>query len=199
MTDEKRPYRKTRRAELEQETRLRITQSAVALHGTLGPVRTSIGAIAAHAGVRRSTVYRHFPDEEALFTACTAHWAAENPAPDLSAWRAIEDPDERLHQALRSLYAFYRDTRGILENVQRDAAISPVVEKMSAGFRAYFAAARTTLMAGRRARGHARRRLQASIGLALAFATWRSLAIEQGLDDDEAAELMCRAVASAAR
>ena len=63
---------------------MRITESAVALHGTVGPSRTSISAVAAHAGVRRSTVYRHFPDEAALFDACTAHWAAANPPPDLS-------------------------------------------------------------------------------------------------------------------
>ena len=41
-------------------------------------------------------------------------------------------------------------------------------------------------------------RVQAAIGHALAFASWRSLAIEQGLGDDEAAELMCRLVAAAA-
>ena len=50
MTDEKRPYRKQRRAELEEATRRRITESAVALHGTLGPSQTSLSAIAAHAG-----------------------------------------------------------------------------------------------------------------------------------------------------
>ena len=68
MTDERRPYEKKRRAELEAETRLRITESAMELHGTVGPARTSISAMADRAGVRRSTVYRHFPDEAALFT-----------------------------------------------------------------------------------------------------------------------------------
>jgi AcrR family transcriptional regulator len=43
----------------------------------------SVSAVAAHAGVRRSTVYRHFLDEVALFDACTTHWAAANPLPDL--------------------------------------------------------------------------------------------------------------------
>jgi AcrR family transcriptional regulator len=81
MTDQKRPYRMKKRAELEEATRRRITESAVALHGTVGPARTSVSALAEHAGVRRSTVYRHFPDEASLFAACTAHWAAENPCP----------------------------------------------------------------------------------------------------------------------
>src|SRR5260221_8741887 len=110
MTDKTRPYRMQRRAESERQTRLRITESAVALHGTLGPSRTSISAVAAHAGVRRSTVYRHFPDEAALFDACSAHWANANPPPELSAWSAIDSPDARLHVALDELYAFYRRT-----------------------------------------------------------------------------------------
>jgi AcrR family transcriptional regulator len=198
MTDQKRPYRMQRRAELEQATRRRITESAVDLHGTLGPSRTSISAVAEHAGVRRSTVYRHFPDELALFRACTAHWMAANPVPELGAWAAIEDADERLQHGLRTLYAYYRLTRGMLENIHRDEAVSPSVAYMFRGFRDYLDAARRTLMAGRGARARARRRLGAALGHALAFGTWRSLAIEQELDDDEAVELMCRLVAAAA-
>src|SRR5215204_3933505 len=106
MTDEKRPYTKKRRAELEAETRRRITKTAVELHGTLGPARTSISAIARRAGVRRSTVYRHFPDEATLFAACSAQWAGENPVPDLERWALIEDPDERLQVALDELYGY---------------------------------------------------------------------------------------------
>src|SRR5919109_3159639 len=92
MSDQKRPYRMSRRAELEEQTRRRITESTVALHEELGPARTSISAIAERAGVRRSTVYRHFPDEEALFAACSSHWRAANPPPDLNAWVQIDDP-----------------------------------------------------------------------------------------------------------
>src|SRR3954447_2484557 len=99
MTVEKRKYEKKRRAELEEETRRRITETAVELHGTVGPARTSISAIAERAGVRRSTVYRHFPDEEALFHACSSHWANANPLPDPAPWEAIDDPDERLRTA----------------------------------------------------------------------------------------------------
>src|SRR5207247_8728722 len=101
MSDQKRRYRMTRRAELEEATRLRITESAVALHERVGPARTSLPAIAARAGVRRSTVYRHFPDEDALFDACSSHFRALNPPPDLQAWAAIGDPFERTETALR--------------------------------------------------------------------------------------------------
>jgi AcrR family transcriptional regulator len=193
MTDEKRPYRMKRRAELEAETRLRITESAVALHGTLGPARTSISAIAEHAGVRRSTIYRHFPDEAALFAACSSHWRAANPRPELAEWRAIEDADERLRVALNEFYAYYRKTEGMLENLLRDEATVPTVRSTFSAFHAYLADAVDVLMRDRRRT----KRVGAAIGHALAFATWRSLVREQGLDDAQAADLMCRLVAAA--
>jgi AcrR family transcriptional regulator len=193
MSDEKRPYRMRRRAELEELTRRRITESAVHLHGTVGPARTTVTAVAEHAGVRRSTVYRHFPDEAALFAACSTHWAAANPAPDLSAWAAISDPGERLHTALGELYAYYRSAERMIANLLRDSAAVPVVDGLLDGFRGYLEAARDTLMAGRRGR----RKPRAAIGHALAFTTWQSLAREQELSDAEAARLMCRLVEAA--
>jgi AcrR family transcriptional regulator len=197
MTDQKRPYRMKRRAELEQATRRRITESAVELHGSLGPARTSMSAVAEHAGVRRSTLYRHFPDEMALFEACTSHWRAANPLPDLASWSAVEDPDERLRVALGELYAFYRSTQHMLENLYRDQTVSAPVAHHFSRFRGYLEAAHTTLMAGRRVRGRARKRVSAAIGHALAFASWRSLAVEQELDDAEAVALMQSLVAAA--
>ncbi len=194
MTDQARSYRMRRRAESQQQTRLRITKSAVELHGTVGPSRTSISAVAAHAGVRRSTVYRHFPDEAALFDACSAHWAAANPPPDLDAWSAIDDPDERLRRALVEIYVFYRQAAPMLENLFRDEATVPVVRERFAAFRGYFDAARDALMVGRRPRGAVRRRTRAAVGHAIAFSTWRSLIQEQGLDDADAVALMCALV-----
>jgi AcrR family transcriptional regulator len=197
LTDQKRPYRMKRRAELEAATRLRITESAVALHGTLGPARTSISAIADHAGVRRSTVYRHFPDEAALFAACSSHWRAANPPPDPGRWGILEQPDDRLRVALRELYAHYRRTERMRENVLRDESVMPIVKQTLAGYRAYLATATDELMKGRRPRGQAAKRMRAAVGHALAFTTWQSLAREQGLDDEQAADLMCRLVATA--
>jgi AcrR family transcriptional regulator len=197
VSAEKRPYRMQRREESQEQTRLRITESAVALHGTLGPSRTSISAIAAHAGVRRSTVYRHFADEAAVFDACTAHWVAANPPPDLGAWSAIGSADERIATALRELYAYYRQTERMLENLFRDEPVMPLVQDRFAAFRGYLEAARETLMAGRSLRGAARRRTHAAIGHAIAFSTWKSLVREQELDDAEAATLLQALVAAA--
>jgi len=198
MTDQKRQYLMKRRAEAEQRTRLRITQSTVELHSTLGPSRTSISAVARHAGVRRSTVYRHFPDEVSLFFACTSYWTAANPFPDVGRWMAIDNPAARLTAALRELYAHYRRTERMMSNILRDEATMPIVRRMSGGYRDYLTAARNALMSGRDVRGPARRRVQAAVGHALTFGTWRSLASEQGLTDPQAVGLMCRLIAAAA-
>ena len=195
MTGETRKYEKKRRAELEAETRRRITETAVELHGTVGPARTSISAIAERAGVRRSTVYRHFPDEAALFDACSSHWEAENPVPDMGAWAAIEDPDERLRTALDELYAFYRRTEPMMENLHRDEVSVPLVAERFAGYHGYIAAARDLLMKGRSLRGRAQDEARAAIGHALAFSTWQSLTRDQGLTDAHAVDMMCRLVA----
>ena len=196
MTDQKRPYRLKRRAEGERRTRLRITESVVELHGTLGPARTSISAVAQRAGVRRSTVYRHFPDDASLFSACTSYWMAAHPFPDVARWAAIDDPAVRLMAALGELYAHYRRTERMMSNILRDEATMPIVKRMLGGYRDYLAAARDTLKRGRR--GRVRQRVLAAIGHALTFGTWLSLAGEQKLTDSQAADLMCRLVAVAA-
>lgn len=194
-----RRYRKRRRAELEAQTRERITEAAVKLHGTVGPARTTVSAIAAEAGVQRATVYRHFPDEEALFQACTAHYWARHPQPDPRAWGAIADPDARLRRGLSDIYRFYGDTEAMLERTSRDAPLVPAMAAPRERFVGYLETLRAALSRGRPERGQARVRVAAAIGHALAFSTWRSLTREQGLDDSDAVDLMVRLVASAGR
>ncbi len=144
--------------------------------------------------MQRATVYRHFPDEESLFAACSGHFAALNPPPDPGAWREIAEPAARLEQALADLYPYYRRTEAMLENVMRDA---PLVEAMAKPVQrrlAYFEAVIETLMAGRPERGHARRRVKAAIGHATSFPTWQSLVRQHGLGDSEAATMMAAMV-----
>lgn len=198
MSDQKRPYRMKRRAEQEAQTRLRITESAVELHGTLGPARTSMKAVAEHAGVPRSTVYRHFPDEEALFGACSAHWAAEHPPPDVGRWEQITDSEERLRTALEELYAYYRRAGDMLDKLLRDEATVPLVAKLFASYHQFMATIAEILMRGRRLRGKARDRTRAAVAHAISFRTWQQLTEAGGLEDEEAAELMRRLVAAAA-
>ena len=194
---ETRPYRKRLRAEQEEDTRRRITEAAVELHGSVGPARTTVSGIAEKAGVQRATVYRHFPTEEAIFEACSAHYWAQHPAPDVAGWAAVSDPGARLRQGLAEIYRFYGETEAMLEKTSRDA---PLVESMSApvsAFAAYLESAAQALLRGRPERGGARRRVRAAAGHALAFPTWQSLIRRQGLDEGEAVAVMAAMVEAA--
>ena len=194
MTAEKRTYEKKKRAETQAQTRERILQAAVELHATVGPAQTTIIAVADRAGVRRSTVYRHFQDEAALVVACSIHWQSENQPPNPGPWTTIQDPQERLHAALTELYAYYAGTGLMLDNVLRDEATMPILTELLVRFREYMGAVHEILMAGRPSRGTVRRRTSAAIAHALAFTTWRTLT--QQLTNQEAAELMVRLAAT---
>jgi AcrR family transcriptional regulator len=191
-----RKYELKQRAESREATRARIVSATVELHEAVGPGRTTISAIAERAGVQRLTVYRHFPEERLLFEACSGHWAAQNPVPDLSVWEAVGQPEERLHLALNEIYAYYRRTEGMTGNLLRDLPTSPVLREVAEPFLEYWAAARDVLAAGWKARGRTRTLLRAAIGHALEFETWRSLTRREGLGDDEAAETMVLLVRS---
>jgi AcrR family transcriptional regulator len=196
-TQTTRPYRKRRRAELEQETRLRITEATMQLHEDVGPAKTTVSAIAERAGVQRATVYRHFPDTDALIGACSAHWRSLNPEPDLESWAAIDDPNRRLRVALDQVYAWYEGTETMVELLQRDRGSVPELEVRLRMRDAYFAAGAETLVRGRPERGARRRRVRAAIAHGLEFETWRSLARREHLNRAEAVDLVAGMVASA--
>jgi AcrR family transcriptional regulator len=156
----------------------------------VGPARTTISAVAERAGVQRATVYRHFPDEETLFGACSSYWLAQNPLPDAAAWAAVADPEERLRIALAELYAWYARGEEILERTTRDAALVPAMRAPMEFLEMWLAEAASTIGRGRPERGNRRRRIDATIGHAVSFATWRSLVREQGLAESAAVDLM---------
>jgi AcrR family transcriptional regulator len=198
-THKRRVYRKRRRAQLEAETRLRITEAAVDLHGSVGPARTTISAVAERAGVQRATVYRHFPDEDALFGACSSHWMAQHPLPDPALWAKIDDFDERLRVALGELYEWYERGESMLERTTRDVALVPALRPSIEAFGGWLAAAADAILRGRPERGARRRRARAVVGHALTFETWRSLVSHQGLSRSETIELMAAMVRAAGR
>ena len=172
-----------KRAEEVGRTRQRIVEAAVHLHGTAGTAATSIAAIAERAGVTRLTVYRHFPDEAALFAACSGHWLSQQTLPRPEVWAAVEDPAERLRVGLTDIYRFYRGGEQMLTLVVRDrhAVPEPIWQAREELNRRY-----VEVLVGAED-GRIRR---AAIGHAAAFSTWHSLCREQGLEDSEAVETM---------
>jgi AcrR family transcriptional regulator len=187
-----------KRAEHIDQTHQRIVEAAVHLHGTVGPAATTIAGIAEQAGVTRLTVYRHFPDEVALYLACSSHWMAQQVPPAPDAWAQLADPADRLRAGLADLYRFYRQGAAMLTLGDRDkhALPQPIQQEVDRIDRLY----RDVLVepfAGSCTRGQ-RRRLRAVVGHAVSFGTWRSLCLQHGLSDREAVQAMATLVLTTA-
>jgi AcrR family transcriptional regulator len=187
MSDEKRKYELKKRAEGMADTRLRITEAAMELHGSVGPARTTVSAVAERAGVQRHTVYRHFPTEGELFAACSAHFAATNPWPDPGRWKGLSD-------GLDQLYRWYEQSEDMLANIFRDAELVDAVPMAMEPMLEYLAEARRVLAGG----WPRRKAVSAGIAHAVDFRTWRSLVRDGGLKRDQAIELVGAMVERAA-
>src|SRR5688500_17522910 len=102
-----RTYTLKRRAEQQAETRRRIVEAAIDLHGSIGPALTTFSMVAERAGVQRHTLYAHFPDERSLNLACSGLAFERDPPPDAETWRSIENRRERLRVGLAAIYEWY--------------------------------------------------------------------------------------------
>jgi AcrR family transcriptional regulator len=191
-----RPYRQKRRADQQAQTRQRITEAIVALHERVGPARTTISEVAELAGVGRMTVYKHFPTEAELFSACSAHWSARNPPPEFGACATTADPVERAHCVLAKLYAYYRQAHPMMGKIARDAPLLPALQQIvDAGWMPMIRSLEA-LLAPAQGDAAARGQLQAAVRLLLDLRSWESLTAD-GLDDQAAAALATRMYAAA--
>jgi AcrR family transcriptional regulator len=153
----KRKYELKARAEKQADTRRRITEATVALHEEVGPARTTVAEVARRAGVTRLTVYNNFPEERELFAACQGHWLELHPPPAL-------DPGVGVEAVLAALYAWYRETARMAENVRRDRATVPALDALLSDTADAQAAGLAKALGG-----------GPLIALALDFWTWRRL------------------------
>ena len=191
-----RAYRMRKRNEDIANTRRRITEAAVQLHGTVGPAQTTFSAVAELAGVQRSTVYRHFADEEALFGACTSHWLAQNPWPRVEDWKAIGDPRERLEFGLGQLYRYFERNEQMLANSFRDIEVMPafVAELM----RSQVEALRDALLKPWQTAGADPGSVAAALAMAIDFRAWQAMR-DAGWAPGEAAANMTTMVGALTR
>ena len=184
-----RPYTLKRRAAQQAETRRRIVEAAVELHGSIGPALTTISMVAERAGVQRHTLYAHFPDERSLFLACSGRAFERDPLPDAEAWRAIKDRCERLRVGLRAVYDWYERNAELAACVLRDAEYHALTKEMivlrfGPSMTAYHTVLGAKLNLKQRALLH----------LALGFFTWRALVRESGLQQSAAVGAMVQAI-----
>jgi AcrR family transcriptional regulator len=188
-----RTYTFKKRAEQQAETRQRIVEAALDLHGDIGPAATTISMVAERAGVQRHTVYAHFPDDRSLFLACSGMAQERDPMPDANAWRGIADRHDRLTAGLSAIYVWYERNAELLACVLRDAEHHTLTrETAELRFAPLIAAWHDVL-------GHKlNAKERAMLHLALGYFTWRSLVREAGLKSGAAVGAMVRAIEGAA-
>ena len=192
-------YNLKKRAERQEETRLRIARATLELHEILGPSLTTRSAIAQRAGVTRPTVYSHFPDDLSLGKACSSLELSENPLPDPGRWEEISDPEERLRSALTDLYAYFGRREQLWANVLRDQELlysndDPEALEADAEIMGpillHWEKMKETIAAGWGPSEGIPQLLLGAIGFALDFHAWRAMVLTQGMSDEQAIELM---------
>jgi AcrR family transcriptional regulator len=189
-----RSYTLKKRAEQQAETRRRIVEAAVDLHGTVGPAQTTFSMVAERAGVQRHTLYAHFPDERSLLAACSGLHAEREPLPDANAWRTIESRAERLRTGLTEIYAWYERNASLVACVLRDAEYHvPTREAAHKSFGPHMARFGDVLGAKLNAKQ------RAMLHLALSFYTWRMLTRDSGMKQAAAVNAMVQAIEGAER
>jgi AcrR family transcriptional regulator len=184
-----RTYTLKRRAEQQAETRRRIVEAAVELHGSIGPARTTVSMVAERAGVQRHTFYAHFPDERSLAMACSGMVFERDPLPDAAPWRTIADRRERLHTGLAAIYGWYERNAELAACVLRDMESHPLTREIGElRFGPFMMAYHEILGAKLTAKQ------RAMLALALSFFTWRTLGRDGGLKRSAAVALMVQAI-----
>ncbi|WEX10743.1 TetR/AcrR family transcriptional regulator [Chelativorans sp. AA-79] len=163
------------RAKAQEETRQRIVEATMHLHEEIGARATTISAIAEKAGVQRLTVYRHFPDETAVFQACTSHWLSLNPPPDPASWGSFDDPRRRFDAAVTAFYAYYASTRRMWVSSHRDVAEVPALQGPMAEFAGFVAKVAADLTGAFKIGENRAQKVEATVGHVLAFPTWDDL------------------------
>jgi AcrR family transcriptional regulator len=186
-------YKLRRRARQQEMTRQRIIEAAVSLHSQVGPARTTISEVAKLAGVQRPTVYRHFPDQLALFTACSGYGSIAHPLPDPARWSKVSDPKRRLRVGLDDLYAYYSRHAERLSKILGDAETMPTLQSVNeVALRSRLDQMQRVLAGG----SDSSTRSRAVLSLVVQFYTWRCLA-RQGLKHNAVVELAARMVEAA--
>lgn len=194
MSTQTRKYELKARAASQRETRDRIAEAAAHLHEEKGVAATTVAEIARRAEVSRLTVYNHFADLAALLPACSAHYMARHPVPDFAAALALEDSGERAWALIAGVYGWYREVEPMFGKLLSERASVPELDRFMEGEIDLMQSQLTDgLLATLPTRGRRRKRLQALIALALDFWTWHRLSLE-GLDDDDAAELLSSSI-----
>lgn len=188
-----RRYRSPKRAEAVEQTRRRILEATMELHGEQGILATSWEDIARRAGVSLATVYRHFPSLNELVPACGALTDAyiQPPPADLAPtlFAGAATLAERIKRLVGELSAFYERAAPAFIGVRREAhVLEPLREWLEERDRAQEALVREAL----RPADPDERTVQVVQALT-GFLTWQAL-VEAGVPREAAPGILRKLV-----
>jgi AcrR family transcriptional regulator len=126
-----RNYDMSKRAAAAAQTRQRIVDATLALHGEQGIAATSWDDIAARAGVGVGTVYRHFPSLDELIPACgdvtMRVLALPDPASAPALFAHAAHPGERIERLVREACSIYERGAPQLRAIRTEGDVHPRV------------------------------------------------------------------------
>ena len=175
----------SKRAAAAAQTRKRIVDATLELHGEQGIAATSWDDIAARAGVGVGTVYRHFPSLDELIPACGEIAMQVIGVPDPSTVPALFEHatniDERVEQLVGETFALYERGAPQLRAIRRESDVHRRVAADRAAFETVLSALVDTALEPLDVTLHDRAVVRALVDLN----TWEALR-EQGLGPAEA-------------
>jgi AcrR family transcriptional regulator len=189
-----RKYDMTRRASAVAQTRRRIVDATLELHGEQGIAATSWDDIAARAGVGVGTVYRHFPSLDELIPACGEITRQVVALPDpqgvASLFDGLDAPVDRIERLVREAFAIYERGAPQLRAIRSEPDVHPNVAEAGEEVEAALAALIDAAVAPFGITPADRATVRAMIDLG----TWQALR-DQGLGPAEAVDAVSRMLA----
>lgn len=179
-----RHYRMTRKKAASEETRHRIVDATLKLHGQRGIFGTSWADIAREADVSVGTVYKYFPTLDELVPACGELLMAKARPPQPDSIASIlgdaTEPGERLRRVAAALFSFYHRGGPHLDADLRERKL-PAVREWEGFLRAMIDGFVREALAGRGIDD----RLISRLSFLLDFPTYNAMRI-RGMDTEAA-------------
>ena len=123
-----RPYRLGQRETAALQTRTRILSAARALLAGPKAASFTIDAVAAQAGVGRTTVFNQFGSKRELLEALFDDLAARGLVENLKASFRLPDPHQAFDALIAAFLGFWSSERIVLRRIRGLAALDPVFE-----------------------------------------------------------------------
>ncbi len=178
-----------KRAASAAETRRRLIEATVALHGERGVLATRPADIAARADVALTTYYKHFPSLDDLVRACGGRLCEMLPPPDPARLAGVRRP-EQIAAMVRTLFDDYELRERWLHVARAEERAVPALQHSMSAQRA----TRDAFVQAALGESGDQRQTAGVVAALVDFWAWRTLRREVGLSQAEAIRAVTVAV-----